>query len=142
LSILPSLRSTCAGSIGVVADYPRPIIGPECGGRDNTSSVEARSAWRAARQPHHVSLANGIAATKVSRAYQSGHDIVLPIAGLYWQDNSVRASMASFARPGLYRLALHFKNLKRTARRFVIEHGDHQPPGIPSEGVKVRSVLY
>ena len=86
--------------------------------------------------------ANGIAAAKVSRAYPSGHDIVLPIAGLYWQDNSVRASMASFARPGLYRLALHFKNLKRTARRFVIEHGDHQPPGIPSEGVKVRSVLF
>lgn len=72
--------------------------------------------------------ANGIAATKVSRAYQSGHDIVLPIAGLYWQDNSERASMvqASFALPGLYRLALHFKNLKRTPRRFVIEHGDHQ----------------
>jgi hypothetical protein len=42
----------------------------------------------------------------------------------------------------LYRLALHFKNLKRTARRFVIEHCDHQPPSIPSEGVKVRSVLF
>ena len=91
-----------------------------------------------------MSLANGIAATKVSRAYQSGHDIVLPIAGLYWQDNSARASMvqASFALPGLYRLALHFQNLERTARRFVIEHGDHQPPSIPSEGVKVRSVLF
>jgi len=88
--------------------------------------------------------ANGIAAAKVSRAYPSGHDIVLPIAGLYWQDNSARASLvhASFALPGLYRLALHFKNLKRTARRFVIEHGDHQPPSIPSEGVKVRSVLF
>ena len=48
-----------------------------------------------------------------------------------------------WSRPeGLYRLALHFKNLKRAARRFVIEHGDHQPPGIPSEGVKVRSVLF
>jgi hypothetical protein len=42
----------------------------------------------------------------------------------------------------LYRLTLHFQNLKRTARRFVVEHGDHQPPGIPSEGVKVRSVLF
>jgi len=35
-------------SIGVVADYPRPIIGPECRRLDNTSSVEARSARRAA----------------------------------------------------------------------------------------------
>jgi hypothetical protein len=30
-------------SIGI-ADYPRPIIGPECQWRDNTSSVEARPA--------------------------------------------------------------------------------------------------
>jgi hypothetical protein len=41
-----------------------------------------------------------------------------------------------------YRLTLNFQNRERTARRFVIEHGDRQPPGIPSEGVKVRSVLF
>ena len=45
-------------------------------------------------------------------------------------------------RGWLYRLTLHFQNFKRTARHFVVEHGDHQPPGIPSEGVKVRSVLF
>ena len=79
-----------------------------------------------------------------SAARQSGHDIVLPIAGLYWQDNSARASIvrASLVLPGLYRSAMHFQNLERTARRFVIEHGDHQPPSIPSEGVKIRSVLF
>jgi hypothetical protein len=42
----------------------------------------------------------------------------------------------------LHWLAPHFQKLKRTARRFIIKHGDHQPPGIPSEGVKVRSVLF
>ena len=42
----------------------------------------------------------------------------------------------------LYRLALHIQNVKRPARRGVIEHGDHQPPSVPSEGVKVRSVLF
>jgi hypothetical protein len=31
---------------------------------------------------------------------------------------------------------MHFQNLEQTTRRFVIERGDHQPPGIPSEGVK------
>jgi branched-subunit amino acid aminotransferase/4-amino-4-deoxychorismate lyase len=45
-------------------------------------------------------------------------------------------------RGWLYRLTLHFQNLKRSARRFVVEHSDRQPPGIPSESVKVRSVLF
>ena len=39
-------------------------------------------------------------------------------------------------------MAPHFQKLKRTARRFVIKHGGHQPPSIPSEGVKIRSVLF
>jgi hypothetical protein len=56
---------------------------------------------------------------------------------------SPRPYVAQEPRLGqLYRLTLHFQNLKRTARRFVVEHGDHQPPRIPSEGVKVRSVLF
>ena len=62
---------------------------------------------------------------------------------LKYQNTLAWALVAQETQSGwLYRLALHFKNLKRTARRFVIEHCDHQPPSIPSEGVKVRSVLF
>jgi hypothetical protein len=45
-------------------------------------------------------------------------------------------------RQVLYRLTPNFQNRERTARRFVIEHSDRQPPSIPSEGVKVGSVLF
>jgi hypothetical protein len=41
----------------------------------------------------------------------------------------------------LDRLALRFQNLEWTARRVVIENADHQPANMPSEGVKVGSVL-
>ena len=62
---------------------------------------------------------------------------------LKYQNALAWALVAQETQSGwLYRLALHFKNLKRTARRFVIEHCDHQPPSIPSEGVKVCSVLF
>jgi hypothetical protein len=56
----------------------------------------------------------------------------------------VEISPAAHVSKGLLHVQLppHFEKLQRTARRFVIEHGDHQPPGIPSEGVKVRSVLF
>jgi hypothetical protein len=42
----------------------------------------------------------------------------------------------------LYRFALNIQNVERAAWRVVIEYGDHQPPSIPSEGVKVGSVLF
>jgi hypothetical protein len=38
-------------------------------------------------------------------------------------------------------LTADFQNFERTARRVVIEDADHQAPSIPSEGIKVGSVL-
>jgi hypothetical protein len=70
-----------------------------------------------------------------------GRDL-LPSFGLEWYPLAWTLVAQETQSRWLYRLALHFHNLKRTARRFVIEHGDHQPPGIPSERVEVRSVIF
>src|SRR5437762_10387314 len=63
----------------------------------------------------------------------------------FWKSRDARVILidGNTVKPlgGLYQSALDFQNLEWAARRVVIEHADHQPPSIPSEGIKVGSVL-